>query len=374
MKGIRIIIFIVTFVNLAKAQVPSGQDLLGLHQVSNEEAAKISDPIIGSLFFNTTDQKIYLFSKLGWNAMGGTGGDGWNLEGNSDYSSEKHFLGSTNLQDLVFKTNKTERIRLMGKIGQVLINQAKSYNEHPLVIRANGADILAFQIESGETKWHWNILNGGLNFVETGVADYVLFLQYGGNVGFNTEKPEYTADINGTARIVKTPSIDTATSALVKDPETGQISEQKISSKFLQTFHGRAYFYNNRWYSSSDQYGTSYQHWNQYKGASTNPIYNTSGQSGIPITSDMKLAKFIMKNDFNANPSGRQYINLSVLRGSSYISIGNYEISGGKTTITMHPQDVDFDLKANDLLVWACGTVGGANRLSYAALTFEFEY
>jgi len=374
MKGISIILFIVAFVNLAKAQVPTGQDLLGLHHVSNEEIAKISDPVVGSLLFNTTDQRMYLFSKLGWNPSGSTSGEGWNLDGNSNYSSEKHFLGSTNLQDLVFKTNNTERVRFIGKIGQILINQAKSFNEHPLVVRANGVDVLAFQNESGETKWHWNILNGGLNFVETGVADYILFLQYGGNVGFNTEKPEYTADINGTARIVKTPSIDTATNALVKDPNTGQISEQKISSKFLQTIMGRAYFYNNNWYSTSDAYGTSYSHWNQYKGTSTNPTYNTTGQSGIPITSDMTLAKFIMKNDFNSNPSGAQYINLSVLRGNSYLSIGNYKISGGKTTVTMHPEDVDFELKANDLLVWACRTVGGINRLSYASLTFEFEY
>ena len=52
-------------------------------------------------------------------------------------------------------------------------------------------DVLAFQDNAGAPKWHWNIFNGGLNFSETDVNDYRLFLQYGGNVGLGTSTPGY---------------------------------------------------------------------------------------------------------------------------------------------------------------------------------------
>lgn len=60
------------------------------------------------------------------------------------------------------------------------------------------------------------------------LGDSPLFVD-GGKVGLNTETPEYDFDIDGTARIVTTPTITTATKALVKDPVTGQISEQEFS-------------------------------------------------------------------------------------------------------------------------------------------------
>jgi hypothetical protein len=55
------------------------------------------------------------------------------------------------------------------------------------------------------------------------------------NVGIGTTTPSFTFDVNGTARIVTTPTITTATKVLVKNPTTGQISEQSfpISSKKL---------------------------------------------------------------------------------------------------------------------------------------------
>jgi hypothetical protein len=47
-------------------------------------------------------------------------------------------------------------------------------------------------------------------------------------MGIGTSSPAYSLDINGTARIVTAPTITTATKALVKDPTTGQVSEQLL--------------------------------------------------------------------------------------------------------------------------------------------------
>lgn len=59
-----------------------------------------------------------------------------------------------------------------------------------------------------------------------------------GFIGISTGTPSYTLDVNGTARIVTTPVISNATKVLVKNPITGQISEQNISgTQFSQTVY-----------------------------------------------------------------------------------------------------------------------------------------
>ena len=364
------------FVAVAQAQIDGGL-LLGLTQATTAEISLITNPIKGSLLYNTTLNQVYQYNGSAWSAIGETT-NSWGTTGNAGTSTTTNFIGTSDARDLVLKAKGTEKLRLVQNKGQVLVNRATSFKDHPLVLRANGNDILAFEDSAGVPKWHWNILGGGLNFVESNVADYRLFLKNGGNVGFDTSNPAYTADINGTARIVNTPTITTANKVLVKNPVTGQISEQNISNsqsgKFFQNFQGRAYFYKNVWRSPHDQYGVGSQNWSQSKGNSTNPSYSTSNQSGMAIPSDCTLIKFNMKNDFNGNPNGTQQINLAVLRGNSYITIGTYALIGVSTSISMHSQNTNFQLLENDLLVWACRTTGSSNRVSYASLTFEFAY
>lgn len=50
-----------------------------------------------------------------------------------------------------------------------------------------------------------------------------------GKVGIGTNAPTYSLEVNGTSKLVTTPSITTATNVLVKNPTTSQISEQPIS-------------------------------------------------------------------------------------------------------------------------------------------------
>lgn len=49
-------------------------------------------------------------------------------------------------------------------------------------------------------------------------------------LGIGTSSPSYSLDVNGTARLSTVPTISTATKMLVKDPTTGQISEQLLPS------------------------------------------------------------------------------------------------------------------------------------------------
>lgn len=50
---------------------------------------------------------------------------------------------------------------------------------------------------SGTTKYHFAYYTGGFNFAQTGIADYRLFIQDGGNVGIGTGSPSNKLDVRG---------------------------------------------------------------------------------------------------------------------------------------------------------------------------------
>src|SRR6266853_507010 len=77
--------------------------------------------------------------------------------------------------------------------GKAGVDTTKPRNQ--LGVRAAGQweELLSFEDPSGITKWHLNQNpngnNSGLNFAETGVADFRLFIQAGGRVGIGTAAP-----------------------------------------------------------------------------------------------------------------------------------------------------------------------------------------
>ncbi|WP_298782774.1 hypothetical protein, partial [uncultured Polaribacter sp.] len=111
-------------------------------------------------------------------------------------SSATDFVGTTDAQALVLKSNNVEKLKLHDTKNQVLINQATTYNDHSLVIKANGNEVMALQDATGVSKWNWDLDGDNLNFEESDVADYRLFLEAGGKIGINTNTPEAMLDIN----------------------------------------------------------------------------------------------------------------------------------------------------------------------------------
>ncbi|OMP75424.1 hypothetical protein [[Flexibacter] sp. ATCC 35208] len=151
-----------------------------------------------------TDNYIlkYDAATTSWGPEAETAASNWLFTGNSNTDANS-FLGTTADQPMVLKYNSKELFRGTKGTGTYaskvvsLFNGATAYNAHPLVIKANGADVLAFEDSTGVITWHWNMLGTGLNFVESGVADYRLFLMKGGNVGINTSTPASRLEVNG---------------------------------------------------------------------------------------------------------------------------------------------------------------------------------
>jgi len=71
--------------------------------------------------------------------------------------------------------------------------------DSPLAIQGNGVngEWMTLKGTNGITRWHMNDAFGGWNFVQTGVADYRLFLSTNGNVGVGTSDPQARLQVNG---------------------------------------------------------------------------------------------------------------------------------------------------------------------------------
>ncbi len=61
----KLILFCVVAIQ-ATAQTPRGEELVGLHTVPTSELTNVSSPIIGSILYNPTDEKVYVYTASGW--------------------------------------------------------------------------------------------------------------------------------------------------------------------------------------------------------------------------------------------------------------------------------------------------------------------
>jgi hypothetical protein len=71
--------------------------------------------------------------------------------------------------------------------------------DSPLAVQGIGlnGEWITLKGTNGATRWHMNNTSGGLNFVQTGVADFRLFLSTNGNVGVGVSDPQAKLHVAG---------------------------------------------------------------------------------------------------------------------------------------------------------------------------------
>jgi hypothetical protein len=123
----------------------------------------------------------------------------WQTGGNPGTKPPTDFLGTTDNQPLVVKTDGAERLRVAAD-GNVGIGTTDP-GRWPLSIQAQAGaqELISFMDPNGNTKWHinQNWISSGLNFAETGVADFRVFIATGGNVGIGTNAPATKLHVAG---------------------------------------------------------------------------------------------------------------------------------------------------------------------------------
>ena len=114
--------------NSAVLELESTTKGLLLPRMTTAQRDAISTPVVGLIFYNIDTNAIEVNTGTPatptWTAAsggggGGGGGAGWNLTGNAGASSTTNFIGTTDAQDLVLRTNNTEQVRVLtdGKLG-----------------------------------------------------------------------------------------------------------------------------------------------------------------------------------------------------------------------------------------------------------------
>lgn len=109
-------------------------------------AGPITSPAVSLLVYNTATAGtipnavvpgFYYWDGSMWIAFGGSGGKDWSLTGNAGTVAGTNFLGTTDGVPLIFRTNNTERMRVLAT-GQVAVNATTTFGTSTFYSVATG--------------------------------------------------------------------------------------------------------------------------------------------------------------------------------------------------------------------------------------------
>lgn len=177
----------------------------------------ITLPATGLLIYNTTTNQLQVNTGTPaapiWSISSGS--NAWNQTGNAATNPATNFIGTTDNQPLVMRTNAVERLRVDSTTGNVGINDATPRG--PLSFgSAHGSKIRLYDNDTDTLVYGFGISNSSLNYIveNTDLASHrfwsggsndngteLMRIQGNGNVGIATPSPAQTLHVQGTARV-----------------------------------------------------------------------------------------------------------------------------------------------------------------------------
>ncbi len=126
-------------------------------RMTENDRTSISNPATGLIVYQTDgDEGFYYYDGTQWQLISTGGSDYWSLYGNASTDSTNNFIGTTDAQPVVFKTNNTERMRI-NSTGQIGIGTATPSSE----FEVQGNIGLSSAASSTATFYHYEPDGGG---------------------------------------------------------------------------------------------------------------------------------------------------------------------------------------------------------------------
>jgi hypothetical protein len=151
--------------------------------LATNNASPVTSPATGLFVYNTANSSsgstevlpgFYYWDGSQWIAMGGTGGKDWSLAGNAGTSLASNFLGTTDNTSMSFKTNNTERIRIVND-GRVSVNNTTPFGTDRFSVTGASGDYAINAYASGAGV--------GVYAENTGSGDTTVSLNFGTGLG-----------------------------------------------------------------------------------------------------------------------------------------------------------------------------------------------
>ncbi len=124
----------------AMLDVKSTTSGLLIPRMTATERDNISSPATGLTVYVTDDNTFYYFDGTNWTSLQ-NGGKSWLLNGNAGTSGTE-FLGTTDAQPLIFKTDNTERLKI-DKDGYIGVNTPAD-DRNQLTVKANDRSTIGY--------------------------------------------------------------------------------------------------------------------------------------------------------------------------------------------------------------------------------------
>jgi hypothetical protein len=210
-----------------------------------------STPVAGMFIYNTNAAVAggggvgtYYWDGAQWVKSTGSATPGWSLTGNAGTNPATNFIGTTDAQPFLVRTNNSEKLRIdaTGNVGigvaapTAQVQLSNILQPRKLVLwdgkPGNANRFFGFGVEP--TLFRYQVNNSGDDHVFfSGATDdtslELLRIKGNGNVGVGTSTPAAKLDVNGTARISGSVPSNTITSITGRDA-TGNVGDITIGT------------------------------------------------------------------------------------------------------------------------------------------------